>query len=85
MKEVTDALTFRDLCDCFHETMESYSSLNEAVTRTDKLFAVAMVHPAKDRLCNPYVDLCITFKLNTTKFLINMWLIFENLFYEKFT
>lgn len=40
VKEVTDALTFRDLCDCFHETMESYFSLNEAVTRTDKLFTV---------------------------------------------
>jgi len=40
VKEVTDALTSRDLCDCFHETMESYSGLNEAVTRTDKLFAV---------------------------------------------
>lgn len=44
MQEITwnpDALTFHDPHDCSRRTMESYSSLNEAVARADKLsFAV---------------------------------------------
>lgn len=56
----TDALTFRDPRDCSRGTMESYSSLNEAVTRADKLLFVVLPWCIRDaKNCIGRSTLCI--------------------------
>lgn len=96
MQEITrnpDALTFHDPHDCSRRTMESYSSLNEAVASADKLsFAVLPRCIPDAKACtghSMYAAQCVNWRANSgqiyaIKFVINTSCYRQDLLFEGF-